>query len=79
VVDDDGGDGSMELTKLSRQRIIVLADEGQHTADPVHGSSRCLPGRRLRLSWLDGWAESAAAEGGNVDPQLGGEIFEVGE
>ena len=50
----------MELTKLSRQRIIVLADERQHTADPVHGSSRCLPGRRLRLSWLDGWAESAA-------------------
>jgi len=27
----------MELTKRSRQRIIVLADERQHTADPVHG------------------------------------------
>jgi hypothetical protein len=69
----------VERTKLSRQWIIVFADERQHTADPVDGGSRCLPGRRLRLSWLDGWAESAAAEGGNVDPQLGGEIFEVGE
>ena len=69
----------MELTKLSRQRIIVLADERQHTADPVHGGSRCLPDRRLRLSWLDGWAQATAAEGGNVDPQLHSEIFEVGE
>ena len=69
----------MEGPKFLGKGIVVVADEGEDTADAVDGGGCGLPCCRFSLSSLAGWAESAAAEGGDVDPQLRRQILEVGE
>ena len=66
----------MEGPKFLGQGVVVVADEGEDS-DGCGGQRRpqaCEVAGSSQWGWWRG--EPSAAEGGDVYPQLGGEVFE---
>jgi propanol-preferring alcohol dehydrogenase len=75
VVDDDGGDGGVDVPKFLGQRVGVVADEGEHATDAVDSGGRSLPGRRFGRSCVGGW-ETLCEEQQNTGYSVDGAFAE---